>query len=177
MIQPMYLDIMEQNPDIAADYPEIRKKMICRAGRFGTILERLIGPDGSYPVVGRSITYRFGAFQLLAQLALSHRLEENVTPAQVRCGLTAVIRRVVEAPGMFDAAGWLRPGVCGYQPGLAERYINTGSLYLCCAVFLPLGLSPEDPFWNAPEEDWSAKKVWSGRDIPIDHSLQEPLVR
>ncbi|MGH9722415.1 MAG: DUF2264 domain-containing protein [Bryobacteraceae bacterium] len=32
--------------------------------------ERLIGPDGAFPAIGRSLAYRFGAFQLLAQMAL-----------------------------------------------------------------------------------------------------------
>ena len=149
----------------------MRPAVLARASRYASVLERMIGPDGSYPVVGRSICYRFGAFQMLAQAALQHRLEEHLSPASVRCGLTAVIRRVMSAPDMFDENGWLRPGVFGYQPELAEEYINTGSLYLCSAVFLPLGLSPADPFWSRPDEDWSGRKVWTGGHISIDHAI------
>lgn len=72
---------------------------------------------------------------------------------------------------MFDAKGWLRPGVYGYQPELAEGYINTGSLYLCAAVFLPLGLPPQDEFWFARDESWTSKKVWAGEVAPIDHAI------
>ena len=172
VIHPMLLDILAANPDLEQDYPALYRLALDRAARYGAILERLIGPDGSYPVVGRSITYRFGAFQLLSQLALRHRLgEEGPSPAQVRCGLTAVLRRVMTAPGLFDASGWLQPGVYGLQPNLAEGYINTGSLYLCCAFFLPLGLPDSDPFWAMPDEPWTAKRVWEGGAVPIDHSI------
>ena len=71
---------------------------------------------------------------------------------------------------MFDAQGWLLPGVVGSQPELAEGYISVGSLYLCSAVFLPLGLSPQDPFWSGAQEDWSSRRVWSGAHSRIDHA-------
>ena len=172
VIQPMLTDIVRlmagEHPEIA----EMRERVNRRAARCAEVLERLIGPEGSYPVIGRSICYRFGAFQMLSQAALNHRLEQPLKPASVRCGLTAVIRRVMSAPDMFDKAGWLTPGVYGRQENLAEGYINIGSLYLCSAVFLPLGLSPSDPFWADPEADWSGKKVWGGGTITIDHALE-----
>lgn len=170
VIQPMYADIVNR---MAGEHPEIRamqETVNARAARYASILERLIGPEGSYPVVGRSICYRFGAFQMLAQAALQHRLEPGLTPAGVRCGLTAVIRRVMGAEEMFDGEGWLTPGVYGRQPELAESYINIGSLYLCSAVFLPLGLSPRDPFWSDPDADWTGRTVWQGGHIAIDHA-------
>ena len=171
VIQPMYADLVNF---FAPEIPEIeamRAGVNARAARYASILERMIGPEGSYPVVGRSICYRFGAFQMLSQAALQHRLEPHLTPAGVRCGLTAVIRRVMAAEDMFDGDGWLRPGVIGYQPELGEPYINRGSLYLCSAVFLPLGLSPADPFWADPDAPWTGKTVWAGGHIPIDHAL------
>ena len=171
VIQPMYVDLVDLFADQSDEIAEMRPAVVARASRYASVLERMIGPDGSYPVAGRSVCYRFGAFQMLAQAALQHRLEEQLSPATVRCGLTAVIRRVMSAPELFDENGWLLPGVCGYQPELAEAYINTGSLYLCSAVFLPLGLPPADPFWSLPDEDWSGRKVWSGGHIPIDRAI------
>ncbi|WP_426452140.1 DUF2264 domain-containing protein [Paenibacillus sp. S-38] len=106
----------------------------------------MISPEGAFPAVGRSITYRFGAFQHLAQMALQHRLPEHMEPAQVRCVLTRVIRRIMEASDNFDDNGWLKIGFCGHQPELGEAYISTGSLYLCSIVFIPLGLPEADPF-------------------------------
>ena len=171
VIQPMYVDLVNLMADQHDEIARMREAVTTRGSRYASILERMIGPEGSYPVVGRSICYRFGAFQMLSQAALQHRLESHLSPASVRCGLTAVIRRVLSAPDMFDDEGWLRPGVYGFQPELAEPYINIGSLYLCSAVFLPLGLAPADPFWAAPDEPWTGKKVWSGGHIVIDHAL------
>ena len=170
VIQPMYVDLVnlmaQQHGEIAA----MRDAVNARAARYASILERMISPEGSYPVIGRSICYRFGAFQMLAQAALQHRLESHLSPAGVRCGLSAVIRRVMSSEDMFDREGWLRPGVYGFQPELAEPYINIGSLYLCAAVFLPLGLTPDDPFWADPDQPWTGKKVWTGEHIAIDHA-------
>lgn len=171
VIQPMYVDLVNlfagENEEIAA----IKPLVMARAARYASVLERMIAPDGSYPVVGRSVCYRFGAFQLLAQGALEHFLEPCLSPAAVRCGLSAVIGRVMSAPDMFDEKGWLLPGVYGRQPELAEGYINTGSLYLCSGVFLPLGLAPSDAFWAGPDEEWTGKKLWSGGHVPIDHAI------
>ena len=83
----------------------------------------------------------------------------------------AVIRRVQAAPGMFDEGGWLTVGVYGHQPGAGERYISTGSLYLCTTAFLPLGLSPDDPFWSDPDTAWTSRAVWSGQDFQPDHAI------
>ena len=171
VIQPMYVDLLELFGDSAEEYRILKEKVTARASRYASVLERMIAPDGSYPVIGRSICYRFGAFQMLAQAALQHRLEKGLTPAGVRCALTAVLRRCLENRDMFDENGWLRPGVYGFQPELAEGYINVGSLYLCSAVFLPLGLPAEDPFWTGEDEDWSGRKVWSGGHIAIEHAL------
>ena len=170
VIQPMYVDIVNRMAGEHGEIEAMREKVNRRAARYASVLERMIGPDGSYPIVGRSICYRFGAFQMLAQAALEHSLEPGLSPAAVRCGLTAVIRRVMNAPDMFDEKGFLQPGVYGNQPELAEGYINIGSLYLCSAVFLPLGLPPKDPFWADPDRDWTGKTVWQGGHAAIDHA-------
>jgi hypothetical protein len=118
--------------------------------------------------VGRSIAYRCGAFQLLAQMALQKLLPASLTPAQVRSALTAVIRKSMQAPGTFDKNGWLTIGFCGHQPGIGEHYISTGSLYLCTTAFLPLGLPPSDEFWSGAPVDWTSKRAYSGNEFPID---------
>jgi hypothetical protein len=171
VIQPMYLDVVKTFAPISRELAGLLPAVTERAARYASVLERMIGADGTYPVIGRSVCYRFGAFQLLSQAALSHILEPAVLPAQVRCALTAVIRRVMSSKRMFDEKGWLLPGVCGFQPGLAEPYINRGSLYLCSAVFLALGLGPEDPFWSSPDADWTAVKIWNGLDMTADHAI------
>ena len=173
VIQPMLVDILRNVKDLGEKYETFLPLAEERAQRYAAILERMIAPDGSYPIVGRSICYRFGCFQMLAQSALQKNLPEHVTPAMARCGLTAVIKRVMESGNCFDGDGWLVSGVVGYQPELAEPYISTGSLYLCSAVFLPLGLLPSDGFWATPDEPWTNAKAWRGERIPIDHAYSD----
>ena len=162
VIQPMLMDILNAVGDRYPDWQKLTPVVAARLSHYATVLENLIAPDGSYPVVGRSATYRFGAFHALAQAAFLDMLEPRLTPAGVRCALTAVLERVMEAPGNPDGDGWLRIGVYGHQPGLGENYISTGSLYLCSAVFLPLGLSPQHSFWNGASCNWTSKTIWSG---------------
>ncbi len=171
VIQPMLVDLIELFHSKLPAYAELRPIILARASRYASVLERMIGPDGTYPYMGRSLVYRFGAFQHLSQACLQHFLEKGVNPAQVRCALTSVIRRIMETPGTLDGQGWLTPGIYGRQPALAEGYISVGSLYLCSTVFLPLGLVPEDPFWSAPDAAWTSLKMLSGENMPTDHAL------
>jgi hypothetical protein len=170
VIHPFLYDILKIVATKDATFEPIRKQVLEHNLRYAQIQERLIASDGIYPAIGRSITYRTGAFHHLANMALQRQLPERLKPAQVRCALTAVIKKVTDAKEMFNADGWLRIGLYGHQPLLAESYISTGSLYLCAAILLPLGLPETDPFWDAPDEDWTAKKIWNGVDIPADHS-------
>ncbi|HET7695643.1 MAG TPA: DUF2264 domain-containing protein [Vicinamibacterales bacterium] len=171
VIQPMLLDVLEVFRERQPAWKTLSARVEERARRYAAVQERLIGPDGSFPPLGRSLAYRCGAFQLLAQIALRRALPENVSPAQVRGALTAVIRRTLEAPGTFDTDGWLRIGFCGHQPGVGESYISTGSLYLCATAFLPLGLPAADAFWAAAPEPWTARRAWSGQPFAIDKAI------
>jgi len=173
VIHPMLIDVLAAVGDDSEAWKAMREPEIRRAQRYAAIQERLISPEGTFPAIGRSIAYRFGAFQLLAQVALRRELPAEVSPAQVRGALTGVIRRSIEAPGTFDEAGWLRIGFAGHQPGVGERYISTGSLYLCAAGLLPLGLPAADPFWTDPPQPWTSQKAWSGQPFPIDHALPD----
>jgi hypothetical protein len=171
VIHPMLLDVLDAFRETRPAWKDLGVRVDARARRYAAVLERLVSPDGSFPPVGRSLAYRCGAFQLLAQMSLRHALPEGVAPAQVRGALTAVIRRTLEAPDTFDANGWLRIGFCGHQPGVGESYISTGSLYLCSVAFLPLGLPPADAFWSAAPQPWTSRRAWSGQPFPIDHAL------
>lgn len=172
VIQPMLIDVITAVQGVYEQWDVMMPAMRTRAVRYAAVQERLISPEGTYPAIGRSLAYRFGAFQALAQAALLHNLPEEVTPGQVRAALTAVIRRQMEAPGTFDEEGWLTIGFCGHQPGLGETYICTGSVYLCAAGLLPLGLPPSAPFWAEPPTPWTSQKAWGGVDMECDHALR-----
>ena len=173
VIHPMLLDVLDVCADQHPAWTTLQKKEETRAARYAAVLERMIAPDGSFPVLGRSIAYRCGAFHALAQAALRRRLPTELGPAQAREALTSVIARTLDAPGTFDAEGWLRIGLAGHQPGLGERYISTGSLYLCAFAFLPLGLPPSDPFWADAPVGWTGKRTWAGEQVPIDKAMSE----
>lgn len=167
----MLLAVLNITRKSRTEYEGFYKRALTRSRRYAEIQERLISPEGTFPAIGRSIAYRFGAFHLLGQIALMRELPTGITPAQVRSGLTAVIRRMTEAPGTFDTNGWLTIGFSGHQPDLAESYVSTGSLYLCANGLLPLGLPAADEFWSAPAADWTSKKIWSGQNLSTDHHL------
>jgi hypothetical protein len=172
VIQPMLLDVLDVVRGESTAWKDLAARAEARARRYAAVLERLISPEGTFPPIGRSIAYRFGALQGLAQMALRRTLPDGVAPSQVRAALTAAIRRSIDAPGTFDEAGWLRIGFAGHQPGIGERYISTGSLYLCAAGLLPLGLPADDEFWAAPAQPWTSVRAWSGQPFPIDRAIQ-----
>ncbi|MXV17679.1 DUF2264 domain-containing protein [Hufsiella ginkgonis] len=173
VIQPMLVEVLEETRNTTPDAKRTYDLITERARRYAAIQERLISPEGTYPLIGRSIAYRFGAFQVLSKMALMKALPANITPQQVRFALYTVIKRQIEAPGTFDAAGWLRIGFYGSQPNLGENYISTGSLYLCSQAFLVLGLPATDAFWIAPDADWTARRAWKGEEVDIDHAMTE----
>ena len=172
VIQPMLIDVlavMKEHKVEGADFYDVQLQRLIR---YADQQEKMISPEGTYPVLGRSMGYRFGAFQVLAQVSWMKLLPEHIKPAQVRCALTKVMKRQL-AKGTFDKDGWLNLGFCGHQPEIADRYVSTGSNYLCTFIFLPLGLQADDEFWTAKPEKWSSVKIWSGsRDIKKDGSIR-----
>ena len=172
VIHPMFTETLQVLKKHGLDGADFLPTQTERHARLAAQLERMISPEGTYPVTGRSIVYRFGSFHALADAALLHILPASVSPAQVRCGLTAVIRHQLSQPRTFDPDGWLRIGYTGSQIRMSEDYINTGSLYLCTAALLPLGLPADDTFWAAPARDWTAKKAWNGEDVGADHAIR-----
>ena len=171
VIQPMLIDLLARFAARQSDWQAMVEPLRRRAVRHAALLERMIAPDGSFPVIGRSIVYRCGAFQHLAQAALQNWLPAEILPGQARSALTAVIRRTLDAPGTYRADGFLAIGLCGHQPSLGESYISTGSLYLCTTALLPLGLPPTASFWSDPDRPWTGQRIWSGVDGPSDHAL------
>jgi len=167
VIQPMLVKVLEHWDEERKAY----ELAIQRMQRYAHHLERLISPEGTFPAFGRSITYRLGAFQPLALLALMEKLPEGITPAQVRCALSAVMRRMFEVEGNFTPDNFLQIGFAGHQPDSADSYLDNGSMYLTSLGFLPLGLPATHEFWTAKPELWTAQKAWSGQAFPKDYKV------
>lgn len=173
VIHPMMEQVLSVVKKYKPEYAELHQLEWVRLQRFAEIQERMIAPDGSYPVIGRSVTYRSAAFQGLALTALSDKLPETLSPAQVRSAMTAMLKRVFEQPGTFDANGWLTIGVCGEQPELGDSYLSTPCVYLCSVAFVPLGLPADHRFWASPAEEWTSVKAFSGKRYPIDKFIKQ----
>lgn len=147
-------------------------RQLLREQRLAALLEMMISPEGTYPVIGRSITYRTGHLHALAHTVLLGNLPDRISPGQARAAMTAVMDRQFASPQNFDGE-WLTVGFAGHQLNMSEEYINTGSEYLCTAFFLPLGLPEDDQFWTAPAADWTSRKAWHGVDVGADHALRD----
>ena len=63
-------------------------------------------------------------------------------------------------------------GFSGHQVDVADRYTNSGSLYIASLAFLPLGLPESHSFWTSPNEDWTSKKAWGGMHFSIDRAYK-----
>lgn len=173
VIHPMLTDVLIVMKKHGLDEKDFLSTQLERLTRFAVQQERFISPEGTFPVVGRSIVYRFGAFHGLAQACLMEILPEKIKPAQVRCAMTAVIRNQMKSPKNFDANGWLKVGFTGEQINMSESYINTGSLYLCSMGMLALGLPAGNPFWSESYTEWTNLKAWNGIDVGADSALKK----
>ncbi|MGL6268583.1 MAG: DUF2264 domain-containing protein, partial [Chitinophagaceae bacterium] len=173
VIHPVIVDMLKVTTEMGLSSQADLDLAIKRMARHAEFLEHIISPEGTYPVFGRSITYRTGAFQALSQTALMEKLPDYIEPAQVRCGLTSVMHNLYDHGGNFDTNGWLVLGFNGHQPLVADVYTSTGSLYMATLGFLALGLPPGSRFWSDPPADWTSKKAWSGqlfkRDYHVDY--------
>jgi hypothetical protein len=171
VIHPMLTEVLRVNADKGRKDKKLFDTAYKRMKRYASFQERFISPEGYYPVVGRSSTYRAGLFQPLAKLALDKSLPDGISPAQVRCGLTAVLKHLF-IPSSFTPQGYLTLGLVGdKQAGISDSYTNTGSLYITSYVFLPLGLPATDAFWKDPFAEWTQLKAWSGKPFAKDYAV------
>ena len=201
VIQPMYLECLEmisarqgnnsyliRSKDGKRNtannrVKEVRKRM----QKWSVILERFISPEGTFPVVGRSIPYRMATLQPLAQLAWRKQLPQELHEGQVRSALTAVANRMfygqVENPAKdaspmsknYNEGGFLTIGFVGPHPNVADWYTNNGSLYLTSLCLMPLGLPAGHPFWTDASQPWTQVKAWGGQPFPKDHRWADDI--
>ncbi len=178
VFHPMYLETLKTMADAGAytriHYPRYYERALRRAQRFSIVLERLISPEGTFPVFGRSIPYRMATMQPLALMAWYGKLPAGLTNGQVRSALTAVMHNMFDGKENFNEGGFLTIGFAGRQPNIADWYTNNGSLYMTSLAFMPLGLPANHPFWTDAAQDWTSRKAWGSKPFPKDHHWGEP---
>lgn len=179
VFHPMYLETLQASWDAGLktriDYPAYYRRALKRAQKYSIVLERLISPEGTFPVFGRSIPYRMAAMQPLSLIAWYGKLPEGLTNGQVRAALTAVMHNMFDGKENFNAGGFLTIGFVGRQPEVADWYTNNGSLYMTSLAFLPLGLPASHSFWTDASEPWTNQKAWGGKAFPKDHHWNEEI--
>ncbi len=173
VFHPMYLETLQNMADAKQvtriQYAEYYKRALKRTQKFSIVLERMISPEGTFPVFGRSIPYRLAAMQPLALMAWYQKLPEGLSNGQVRAALTAVMHRMFDGGDNFNEGGYLTIGFRGRQPNVADWYTNNGSLYMTTLAFMPLGLPASHPFWTDSAQPWTQVKAWNGKPFPKDH--------
>ncbi len=170
-IQPMLIDILKVMKKYGIDNEDFLSIQLMRTSRYASKLERMISPDGHYPLNSRALTYRTGIFHTLGYASYLEILPKNLNPGQVRNVLTTILSNQLRNPQNYDKNGWLTIGLNGNQIEMAEDNIDTGSVYACAFIFTPLGLSFNDPFWSYPAEKWTSLKAFNGGAIEPDQTI------
>lgn len=179
VFHPMYLETLQAMIDSGRytriHYGKHYDRALKRAQKFSIVLERLISPEGTFPVFGRSIPYRMAAMQPLALMAWYGKLPDGLTDGQVRSALTTVMHRMFDGKENFNEKGFLTIGFTGRQPNVADWYTNNGSLYMTSLAFLPLGLPSTHPFWSDAPLAWTSQKAWGAQPFPKDHQWKDEI--
>lgn len=174
VIHPMLTDILDalqySDSDKTHSFRVLQRARHCR---YAAVLERTISPSGTWPVFGRTLVCRIGAFHALSHAALKGLLPEGLDPAQVRCGLNAVLNTFLASTKNFDPNGFLTVGINGDQPDSAEHYISAGSPYHSLTFFAALGLTANADFWSKPDSTWTSVRAFSGDRVMPDHAYDE----
>jgi hypothetical protein len=161
VILPFLCEIYKQLNDLKK-YNQSYEKLL----RYSEFLERLISPEGYFPIFGRSAVYRTAIFHALVYSCFNKKISSNISYGQIRNALTTVIKNMFK----INDEEYLQLGFNGYQPEIADVYSNSGSVYFALIVFLPLGLNKNHPFWTEKDEDWTQKKLWSGKIVKKDNN-------
>ncbi|MDE5849194.1 MAG: DUF2264 domain-containing protein [Muribaculaceae bacterium] len=173
VFHPMYLETLQNmknaNRHTRIHYPKYYDRALKRAQKYSIVLERMVSPEGTFPVFGRSIPYRMATMQPLALMAWYEKLPAGLTDGQVRNALTSVMHSMFDGKENFNEGGYLTIGFAGRQPNIADWYTNNGSLYMTSLAFLPLGLPASHPFWTDAPLPTTNQKAWGGKPFPKDH--------
>lgn len=173
VIHPMLLSILEVGRKHRLKKYELFYSIhLKRLKRYSEYLERLISPEGTYPVIGRTLICRYGAMHALSLAATLKVLPESLSSGQVRSALSAVLKRQIDEQN-FDSLGFINIGFNGKQYMFVEKYVSNGSSYHCVNFFLPLGLPVNNDFWREPEEYWTSYKAYNNMEFISDHCISE----
>jgi hypothetical protein len=142
---------------IGARYPQWNEKFRARIKIFLQRTPYFFAANGSHPLMGRSLIYRWAC---LSPLILGYR--EGLWPHSPGL-LRAIVRRQLEyhwSLGCYDAEkGKLRESFTRDGTGVTrEPYVDNGHPYWTMLGFAFFGIKADDPFWTAAEEPLPVEK-------------------
>lgn len=145
VFHPMLYELLSYLKDIIPSYENKFKEKINRMIQYSEYLVNTIEEDGSYPLIGRSLGFRYA---ILYSLSLSnyHHLHNHEFEKISRNKIIKVIDKYMKS-GIFDENGFLYVGLYGHQENL-EDYMCTGSVYFATSTFSILGLDETESFWK-----------------------------
>ena len=132
----------ESKPEVAARHRE-RVSLLARQMPY------FVAVDGSVPIFGRSMIYRFA---YLAPLVLGQYMGALDLPAgELRSLCNATMRFFASQPIVTDD-GFLGMGFIKPNESILEHYSCGGSPYWAAKAFNAFLIPEEDPFWTEPEK-------------------------
>ncbi|MFW6251141.1 MAG: DUF2264 domain-containing protein [Alkalispirochaetaceae bacterium] len=138
----------ESKPEVAARHKE-------RVNLLAEQMPYFVSGDGSAPIFGRSMIYRFG---YLAPLVLGWYLGALDRPAgEVRSVCNQTLRYFAERPILTDD-GFMGMGFVTPNESILEHYSCGGSPYWAVKALNAFLIPKEDPFWTEKEETLPIKR-------------------
>lgn len=129
--------------------PDLKQQVLQRAKSFIAGFQYFFGANGSFPVWGRSLVYRFAALAAF-ETGYWQKIAPD-DPGMLR-RLTSGNIKYFYDHGLFDPEEhYVRQGYHGDFPQANESYISPGSPYWCCHGLFALSFDKDDPFWTATE--------------------------
>jgi hypothetical protein len=129
--------------------PRRRAAVIRRARAWLASVAPLVAADGSFPLFGRSLGYRFALAAPFAQAALLGI--DPLPPGVTRRLASGIVRHSLELGAIDHDTDWFRVGVGGERPEVVERYVSAGASAWAAHAFVALGMGADHPFWAEPE--------------------------
>ncbi len=143
--------------------PEVATRHRGRVAELARQMPYFVSGDGSAPIFGRSMIYRFA---YLAPLALGAYLDALDTPAgAVRSVCNATMRFFADRPILTDD-GFLGMGYIAPNESILEHYSCGGSPYWAAKAFNVLLMPESHPFWTTREEQLPIRR--GDYALPID---------
>lgn len=143
---------------IGSRYPDWNNKFHARVKTFQQTAPNFFAANGSHPLMGRSLIYRWA---VLSPLVLGYR--EKLWPHSAGV-LRRIVRKQLEyhwSLGCFDETnGKLRESFSRDDTSVTrEIYVDNGHPYWAMLGFAFLSVPKDDPFWTADEEPLPVEKA------------------